>query len=96
MKANQLFKIFKKRNSTVVDFFFIDFLPEFQNFRLFTYSAMSLLTEFQITTALFKRTSRKKNKGWTRTQEASIGFWLLVIRKAVNTMTKKKINHIRR
>lgn len=95
MKANQLFKIFKKRNSTVVDFF-LDFLPEIQNFRLFTYSAMSLLTEFQITTALFKRTSRKKNKGWTRTQEASIGFWLLVIRKAVNTMTKKKINHIRR
>lgn len=32
MKANQLFKIFKKRNSTVVVVFFIDFLPEFQNF----------------------------------------------------------------
>lgn len=90
MKANQLFKIFKKRNSTEVDFF-LDFLPEFQNFRLFTYSAMSFLTEFQITTALFKRTSRKKNKGWTRTQEASIGFWLLVIRKTVNTMTPKKL-----
>lgn len=95
MRANQLFKIFKKHHSTVLVFFSLeflhDFLPEFQNFRLFTYSAMSLLTEFQITTSLFKRTSRKKNKGWTRTQEASIGFWLLVIRKTVNTMTKKKL-----
>lgn len=94
MRANQLFKIFKKAPLNCTCFFFSldflpDFLPEFQNFRLFTYSAMSLLTEFQITTALFKRTSRKKNKGWTRTQEASIGFWLLVITKTVNTMTKK-------